>query len=69
MLTSDVDVSYHSEMYPELLLMASLLALEAFYRNTQGVNDWFSSMQIWLKGQDHDLVREEGVLAGTQMRG
>lgn len=68
-MVADADVSYHSEMYPELLVMASLLALEAFYRNTTGVNDWLSSMNIWLKGQDHDLVREEGVLAGTQMRG
>ena len=69
LLTNDADVSYHSEMYPELLLMASMLAVEVFYRNTQGVNDWLSSMQLWLKGIDHDLVREEGVLAGTQMRG
>ena len=68
-MESDADISYHSEMYPELLIMASLLALEAFYRNTTGVNDWLASMQLWLKGQDHDLVREEGVLAGTQMRG
>jgi len=69
LMTSDADVSYHSEMYPELLLMASMLALEAFYRNTQGVKDWLSSMQLWLTGVDHDLVRAEMVQAGTQMRG
>ncbi len=69
LMENDADVSYHSEMYSELLLMASMLALEAFYRNTAGVNDWLSSMQIWLKGVDHDLVRAEGVQAGTQMRG
>ncbi len=68
-MENDADVSYHSEMYPELLLMASSLALEVFYRNTAGVNDWLSSMQLWLKGVDHDLVREEMVQSGTQMRG
>ena len=68
-MENDADVSYHSEMYPELSVMASLLALEAFYRNRAGVNDWFSSMDLWLKGIDHDLVIEEMAQAGTQMRG
>jgi hypothetical protein len=65
----DADVSYHSEVYPELLVMTSALVLEAFYRNTAGVQDWFSSMDLILKGIDHDLVREEMVLSGNQLRG
>ena len=68
-LESDADASYHSEMYPELLIMASSLVLEAFYRNTTGVQDWLSSIKLFLKGIDHDLVREEMVLSGNQLRG
>jgi len=65
----DPDVSYHSELYPELLIMAASMARECFFRNTQGVQDWIGSMQLWLKGIDHDLVREEIALAGTQLKG
>ena len=68
-MEADADISYHSENYPELLVMASALVLEAFYRNTQGVQDWLSSINLFLKGIDHDLVREEMVLSGNQLRG
>lgn len=69
LLSVDADLSYHSEMYPELLIMASNLALEVFYRNTQGVRDWLDSMKLWLQGIDHDLVRSEMALSGNQLRG
>jgi len=68
-MVSDLDISYHSELYPELLIMAANLAREVFFRNTQGVQDWLGSMNLWLKGIDHDLVREEIALAGTQLKG
>jgi hypothetical protein len=68
-LENNIDVSYYSEVYPELLIMASNLCLEAFYRNTQGVMDWYNSMKIWLDGIDKDIVNEEMVLAGNQMKG
>lgn len=68
-MENDADVSYHSEMYPELLIMTSAMVLEMFYRNSAGVNDWFNSIKFFLKGIDHDLVREEMVLSGNQMRG
>ena len=68
-LSDDLDTTYHSEMYPELLLMASNLALEVFFRNTQGFNDWLNSMQVWLRTIDHDLVRAEMVLAGNTLKG
>ena len=69
LLSADADISYHSEMYPELLLMASNWAIEAFYRNSQGMLDWEHSMNKIIKGIDHDLVRAEMALAGNQMRG
>ena len=68
-LQSDTDISYHSEQYPELLIMATNLAVEVMYRNTQGVADWLNSMQLWLKGIDHDLAMEEVILSGNQMNG
>jgi hypothetical protein len=68
-MEEDADVSYHSEMYPELLSMMSALVLEAFYRNTTGVTDWLSPVRLILEGIDHDLVREEMVLSGNQLRG
>ena len=68
-MTDDKDISYYSEMFPELSLMAANLSLEIFYRNTAGINDWLTSMKPWITGVDHDLVKAEMVLAGTQMRG
>lgn len=68
-MTDDADISYYSEMFPELSLMAANLSIEIFFRNTTGINDWLNSMKPWITGVDHDLVKAEGVLAGTQMRG
>ena len=68
-MENDYDVSYYSDRYPELLLMASNMAIEIFYRNTAGFKDWLLTITTFLKGLDHDLVREEGVFAGNQLRG
>ncbi len=65
----DADISYHSEIYPELLIMATNFALEIFYKNTQGMNDWMNAMKVFLQGIDHDLVNEEMAFAGNQLRG
>jgi hypothetical protein len=69
LLSVDADVSWHSENYPELLIMAANLCLETFYRNSAGVQDWLQAMQLFLKGIDHDIVRTEMVAAGNQLRG
>lgn len=69
-LSSDTDVSYHSETYPELLLIASNLAIEIFYRNTQGFNDWYTSLKRLISDTiDKDLIMSEMILAGNQMKG
>lgn len=68
-LENDLDTSYHSEMYPELLIMASNLALEVFHRNSAGFNDWMNSMRPWLDGIDRDLVEAELRLAGNTLKG
>jgi len=68
-LSSDTDTSYHSERFPELLLMAANWSLEAFYRNRQGMADWEAGMEKIVRGIDHDLVREEMVESGNQLKG
>jgi len=68
-LTDDLDVSYHSEMYPDLLIMAANLSIEMFYRNTSGVQDWRNSMQVILDGIDKDAVFSEMRNAGNQLKG
>ena len=68
-MEDDVDISYHSELFPELLLAASAYSLEVFYRNTQGANDWLTAIQRGLTGMDHDLVREEMAQATNTLRG
>ncbi len=68
-LTSDLDTSYYSERYPEMSLIAANLALEAFYRNSQGLNDWLNMLKIEMTGIDHDLVHEEMALSGNIIRG
>lgn len=69
LMENDTDVSYWSVAFPELLVMATNLALETFYRNTEGVKDWLGAIRLWLKGIDDDLVRQEMARAGNQMKG
>jgi len=68
-LEDDVDVSWHSTQYPELLIAMSCFMLELFYRNTQGMRDWMLGINKIKNAIDHDLVREEMAMAGNQMRG
>lgn len=67
-LLTDEDVSYWSEMYPSLLVMAALRELEIFYRNTQGKRDWEEAIQSELHAFEMDLVDREMTNA-TQMEG
>lgn len=58
-LSSDSQVNFWTEQYPELLLKAALYQLETFYRNTEGARDWFNAMDLDLTGLDKNLVDEE----------
>jgi hypothetical protein len=69
LLASDTDISWHSENYPELLLMAANMMLEVFYRNSTGVLDWKRAIDMFLKGVDNTLVNQELVQSTNQMRG
>ena len=68
-LESDYDVTYYTDVYPEVSIMASMLAMEVFMRNTQGVKDMINSINLWQRGIDYDLVRAEMSLAGNTLRG
>ena len=56
---SETGVTYWSEMYPELVVLASLYQLEIFYRNTEGAKDWLGAIQLTIKGIDFDNVEQE----------
>ena len=67
-LESDEDVSFWSLHYPHILVMAAQRALEVFYRNTQGVQDWTMAIQSELLTLEHDHI-EETTYTWDQMEG
>ena len=69
LLDEDTDVSYHSLVYPELLVMAAQMCVEAFYRNATGVREWEYAIQLWLDGQDKNLVHQEIARSGNRLKG
>ncbi|MEG0755686.1 MAG: hypothetical protein RR450_04765 [Oscillospiraceae bacterium] len=51
-LQFDDDYNIWSMKFPDLLVSASLWALEVFYRNTEGANDWMTHVVGQLREQD-----------------
>lgn len=45
-LLDDSSSNVWSERYPDTLIKAALYQLEIFYRNTEGAQDWLSSIQL-----------------------
>lgn len=58
-LVGDDDKSYWSEVHPNILIMAAMREVEIINRNTQGVNDWTSSIMTEISNIGKDLVEEE----------
>ena len=58
-LVVDADISFWSVGYPEILVFAALYALELFYRNNAGANEWLSKIDIALRGIDRNMVEQE----------
>jgi hypothetical protein len=58
-LSADIDTSYWTEVHPEILIMAAMLQIEKFNRNTQGVNDWKNAIMDSVVEIDRDVVEEE----------
>ena len=67
-LAVDLDESYWSVNYPDLLVMASQCELEMFARNTEGVKDWINAIETVCKAIDFDVVEEE-IAEYNQMEG
>lgn len=45
-LIEDTSHNLWSELFPDTLIKAALYQLEIFYRNTEGANDWLTSIQL-----------------------
>jgi len=67
-LALDTDTNYWSVMHPMLLMMSAMRQIEIINRNTQGVNDWTSSILVETKQLGMDLV-EELIAEVTQIEG
>lgn len=67
-LSTDSDTSVWTELYSDLLLMATMRQLEIFYRNTEGVRDWNNVIADELIDIDFDIVEQESI-GSSQMEG
>ena len=57
-LTEETDENYWTVSNPMLLIMSAMRQIEIVNRNTQGVNDWTSSIAVEVKQLGMDLVEE-----------
>ena len=55
-LKNNEDENYWSDMYPDLLVKATLREIEIGNRNSQGVNDFDKAIAPILHGIDKDLA-------------
>ncbi len=60
-MENDTDICYWSVVYPNVLVQATLFAIEVFYRNTTGMRDMLASLEPFLTGIDKDLADEKAV--------
>ncbi len=67
-LSVDTDVNFWSISDPLILVFAALRALEASYRNTEGVKDWERAIKSEVMGLGMDDV-EEAVAEVTSIEG
>ncbi len=57
-LSGDADENYWTQLYPDLLVFATLYKLEVSYRNTEGSRDWLNALNDALIGIDADIVNQ-----------
>jgi hypothetical protein len=58
-VSGDTDRNYWSEVYPHTLVRATMLQIESFYRNREGVNDQLELLRTEIRGLDLNLVEEQ----------
>lgn len=66
--TSDTEENFWSANHPEILVMAGQMMLEAFSRNTSGMDDWRKTIKELLTEIEMDAV-EEQIAAITELEG
>ena len=57
-LETDTDSSYWSELYPDILIQASLYKMEQMYRNTQGARDYQQAVIEAVTLINYDYIQE-----------
>jgi hypothetical protein len=67
-LSDNDDTNFWTTEYPDVLVLAALMSLESFYRNTQGVSDYRNAILSILVGIDRDTA-ESGEEEPQQMEG
>ena len=58
-MSTDAQMTFWTEVHEDILVLASLMMLERFYRNTQGVNDYKTEIIDSLNDIDKNVVEEE----------
>ena len=67
-LVENTDRNFWSVHYPELLIQSSLLQIEKFMRNTEGVNDQLNALMLDIRQLDFDHVSQQ-IVDVDQMEG
>jgi len=68
-LEADADRGWYSVNMPEVLVLASKLALYQFYDNTTGVRDMEKAIEMYIDGLDRDKIQSEVTLSGLVRKG
>jgi len=68
-LEDDDDRSWYSVNMPEVLVLASKLALYQFYDNSAGVRDMQNAIDMYIDGLDRDKIQAEVALSGLVRKG
>lgn len=63
------DENFWSLSYPDILVMAALMSLEGFYRNSQGVADYRTIIEDALTGLDKDFADTADSVSPQRMEG
>jgi len=67
-LSSESDICFWSDMFPDLLVKSAMMSLESFYRNTAGVNDLAADIDNILSGIEAEVIEQEMVDADVMLR-
>ena len=58
-LSADTDYNYWTKMYPELVIYTASMVMEGMMRNSAGVNDWLTMINMQTQNIEFDIVARE----------